>query len=201
MGGTLAKLLVGAFFVALSSQLGELAQELIGRARESVQASELMTIDGQLATWAIQERRTRAPRDQEEFERALRGLLSARGGREVTVDRWGQAYVYQRRGDQPAWRITSLGPDRSLGTPDDLVVERTGDLVERSRDPVAIAEAAQERLRGGREDLLTELDRLRRSLQEEDADASRALDAALGGDAEAKAEAEAALAQLDALLN
>ena len=197
MGGSLAKLLVGAFFVALSSQLGELAQELIGRARESVQASELLTIDGQLVTWAIQERRTRAPRDQAEFDQALRGLLSARGGRDVTLDRWNQPYVYEHLSDKPAWRISSRGPDGLLGTSDDLVVERSGDRVERSRDPVAIAEAAEDRLRRGHRQVALELAKLRAQLEEGQAGQLTSLDAALDDGA---AEA-AAMEQLDRLLS
>lgn len=196
MGGTLAKLLVGAFFVALSAQLGELARELIGRARESVQASELLTIDGQLATWAVDQRRTRAPRDQQEFERALRDLVTARGGRDVVLDRWGQPYLYERLGDQPAWRLSSRGPDRTPGTADDLVVERRGDRVERSRDPQQIAEQALERKRGMDRQVLRELQQLTARLEGAGAGDEAGLDAGLLDGQ----QAGETLAQLDRLL-
>jgi hypothetical protein len=146
MGGTLAKLLVGVFFVGLSSQLGELAQDVVSKARESVQASELMTLDGTLAAWAMEQRRTRAPEHQEEFERTLEQILTARGPRRVTHDRWDRPYAYEHFGDSPLhWRISSGGPDRLLGNGDDLVVERIDDRVEMTRDPVEIAEMAIDR--------------------------------------------------------
>ena len=46
MGGTLVKLMIGAFFVALASQLGEFAKDIVQRARASVQASELPVLCG-----------------------------------------------------------------------------------------------------------------------------------------------------------
>ncbi|HBP20799.1 MAG TPA: 3-isopropylmalate dehydratase large subunit, partial [Planctomycetes bacterium] len=49
MGGALIKVGIGAFFVFASAQMGGLARGLLDRARESVQASELLTLDGQLA--------------------------------------------------------------------------------------------------------------------------------------------------------
>ena len=158
MGGTLTKLLVGAFFVGLSSQMGELAQDVISRARESVQASEMLTLDGTLAAWAIEQRRTRGPRNQEEFDQTLEFILSARGSRDVTRDRWNQPYVYEHISDRPVrWRISSRGPDLRLGTEDDLVVERTGDRSELSRDPVEIIEQAIESTRRRYRKTLAEL--------------------------------------------
>ncbi len=98
--------------------------------------------------WAIEQRRTRAPRDQEEFERTLEQILSARGPRRVTHDRWDRPYAYEHFGDSPLhWRISSRGPDRLLGNDDDLVVERIEDRVRVTRDPVEIAEMALERAR------------------------------------------------------
>lgn len=197
MGGTLAKLMVGVFFVGLASQLGDLARDVVSKARESVQASELLTLDGSLAAWAIEQRRTRAPRDQEEFERTLEHILTARGPRRVSHDRWDRPYVYEYLGDTPLrWRISSRGPDRVLGSDDDLVVERIDDRIQVSRDPAEIAEMALDRaLRLDRE-TVGEL-RAAVALLEPKTSATAPL---LDADATEDAQHTQSLAQLDALL-
>ena len=125
MGGALIKVGIGAFFVFASAQMGGLARGLLDRARESVQASELLTLDGQLAAWTIAHKRGRPPADQAHFESVCREVLTAPGGRDVTKDRWGEGFVYERIAVRPVeWQISSKGPDRSLGSEDDLVVHR-----------------------------------------------------------------------------
>jgi hypothetical protein len=146
MGSAGIKVGIAVFFVWLSAQLGTVAQEILGRVRESVQASELLTVDKYLAVWVIEQKRSAAPGSQEAFERALREELSAGANRDVTLDRWEQKYLYEKLGDSPpAWRITSKGPDKTLGTDDDLIVERRGDSSHINQDPAALAESAIER--------------------------------------------------------
>ncbi|MDC3379030.1 hypothetical protein OAX78_01950 [Planctomycetota bacterium] len=144
MGGSAIKLGVGVFFVWLSAQMGQFAEEVLGRVRESVQASELLTIDSHVGAWTVLQARTIPPLNQHQFEEALIEQLSARGNRDVTLDRWEQPYLYelQQKRAPIKWRITSGGPDAAIGTGDDLVVERVGDRTEINRDPVEIAEAA-----------------------------------------------------------
>ena len=161
MGGTLIKAGIGVFLVVAAAKMGGLASELLGRARESVQASELLTLDGHLAAWTIGRKRTRPPRDQAHFEEVVAGLFTTRGERNVTQDRWGQTYLYEKLGERPvAWRITSKGPDRALGTSDDLVLKRHEDNVQINRDPVAIMEAAIEDKRQADERFLRDLQRV-----------------------------------------
>lgn len=160
MGGTLVKAGIGVFLVVAAAKMGGLATELLGRARESVQASELLTLDGHLAAWTIARKRTHPPRDQAHFEEVVVGLFTTRGERDVTQDRWGETYLYEKLGERPvAWRITSKGPDRALGTGDDLVLKRYEDNVQINRDPVAIMEAAIEDKRQADERFLRDLDR------------------------------------------
>lgn len=143
MTGTLIKASIGALLVVAAARMSGLAQELLGRARESVQASELALVDGHLAAWVIEQKRNRPPRDQAHFDVVVRGLFTSRAGRDVTHDRWDQPYLYEHVHDNPvAWRITSKGPDRTLGTADDLVLSRTDDLVALNHDPTRIAEGA-----------------------------------------------------------
>lgn len=143
MSGALLKVGIGAFFVFASAQMGSLAADLLERTRESVQATELLTLEGQVAVWTIEQKRTHAPRDQAEFERVLKQALAAKGGRDVTRDRWGEPYVYDKIHDRvPEWRISSKGRDRKLGTADDLVVHRREDQVEINRKPNEIMEQA-----------------------------------------------------------
>ena len=161
MGGALIKVGIGAFFVFASAQMGDLARGLLDRARESVKASELLTLDGQLAAWTIGQKRGRPPTDQAHFDRVCREILTAPGGRDVTKDRWGEGYVYERIAVRPVeWEISSKGPDRSLGSEDDLVVHRRDDHVEINRDPVSIIEGAIERVRRADERRLDALAKL-----------------------------------------
>ncbi len=148
MGGAAGiKIAMMVFFVWLSSQMGSMVEEVLGRVRVSIQASELMTLDGHLAVWAIEQRRTRPPDDQAEFEKACNIMLSVRG-RSVTQDRWREDYIYERVRRTPVhWRVTSKGPDRIYGTEDDISVERIGDMVELNTDPVAVIEQAIARKR------------------------------------------------------
>ena len=168
MSGALIKVGLGAFFVWASSQMGALAGDLLGRARLSVQASELSTLDGHLAAWSVgsgfEKRRGGSPPTQAAFERTVSELFTERGGRRAFEDRWGSPYLYERLSDRPpGWRITSRGPDRKAGTADDLILERRGDAVHFNTDPVAIAEGAVARKRRHDEQVLKELERLRRS--------------------------------------
>ena len=195
MGGTLTKLLVGVFFVGLASQLGELARDVVSKARESVQASELLTLDKSLEAWAIEQRRTRPPRDQEEFEHALEQILT--GSRRVTHDRWDRPYVYEHLGDTPLrWRISSRGPDRILGNDDDLVVNRIAERVEISRDPVEIAEMAIDRAQRLERETVGKLRAAAAKLEPE----AERRDPLLDAKAAESAQHAASLAQLDALL-
>lgn len=185
MGPTGAKVGAAALLVALASQLSAAAEELVGRVRESVQASELLTVDGYALVWSLEQNPTRAPRDQAEFERACRDELAARAGREPTADRWGRTYVYEPLAVRGAlrWRISSAGPDRRLGTEDDLVVERHGDASQINRDPTEIVERALARWREADAQALEQLwalalaDRGGAPARDPSADA---LDAALG---------------------
>lgn len=153
MGGVAFKAAVGAFLVWLSAQMGAFADEILGKVRESVQASELLEIDHFVAYESAfgedPAKKAHAPRDQAEFERVLSEWLTASGGRHVTRDRWDEPYVYCRLpSDDPRsirYRITSKGPDRRLGTPDDIVLEREGEHAAIDRDPEKIAQAAIER--------------------------------------------------------
>lgn len=201
MGGVGVKVAIGVFFVALSSQMGKLAEQILGRVRESVQASELSTLDGHLATWAVEQRRTRGPKDQVEFELAVKDLFTERSGRAPTEDRWGQAYIYENLGPRPPaprWRISSKGPDRRAGTADDLVVERVGDRVTRNRDPVEIAEQALERKQRSDRELIAKLRELTARLEGEGAATPPARDDA--AEARERAVMNESLAQLDRLL-
>jgi hypothetical protein len=158
--------------------------------RDSVQASELMMIDGHVHAWTIEQQRSRPPRDQVAFERAVRDSLTA-AGRDPTRDRWDQPYLYDLLAERPVrWRIATKGADKAPGTPDDIVVARHGNQVSIDRDPVKIAENALERKR--RVDAAA-VERLRALTARADADAPpatpevvpdaaaawRALDAAL----------------------
>ncbi|MGE0707742.1 MAG: hypothetical protein AB7N76_13480 [Planctomycetota bacterium] len=185
-GGALIKLGIGGFFVFASAQMGSVAQDLLQRARESVQASELSTLDGHLAAWVIEQKRGRPPRDQDHFEQVCRQLFTARGGRDVTRDRWGEAYVYDKIHDRPPeWEISSKGPDKRLGTEDDLVVHRREDQVHLNKDPAKIIEGAIERLKRQDEQRLRELERVGREL-----DRKGLKDAGKSADAPAFAEGE-----------
>lgn len=167
MGGTLVKAGIGVFLVVAAAKMGGLATELLGRARESVQATELATLDGYLSVWCIERKRTQPPRDQAHFEEVVRGLFTTRGERDVTQDRWGETYVYEKLGARPvAWRITSKGPDKALGTGDDLVLKRHEDKVQINRDPVSIMEGAIEDKRQADERFLRDLNRLVRKAEE-----------------------------------
>jgi hypothetical protein len=161
VGGALLKIGIGGFFVFASAQMGSLAKDLLDRARESVQASEMLTLDSHLAVWTIEQKRGRPPRDQKQFQSVCKQLFTARGGRDVTKDRWGMVYVYEPINVRPVeWRISSLGPDKKLGTDDDLIVHRRSDTVQINKDPTEIIEAAIERLRRVDEQRLRELERL-----------------------------------------
>jgi hypothetical protein len=141
--GVGVKAVVGAFLVGLSAQLGAFANEVLEKVTVSIQASEMMTIDGYLTVAAIEERRTRFPRDQAEFERTVRDQLSSRG-RDPTRDRWSKPYVYEPRGGR-GYSLSCGGPDKRVGTEDDIVVERDQDHVQLNRDPAQIMEQAIQR--------------------------------------------------------
>lgn len=153
MSGVAFKVAIGAFLVWLSAQMGTFAEEILGKVRESVQASELVEIDHYVAYESAfgsdASKKARAPRDQDEFERILQEWLNASGGRRVTRDRWDEPYVYFKVPSRDArdvkYRITSKGSDRKLGTPDDLILERDNDRSSINRDPTKIAESAIER--------------------------------------------------------
>ena len=153
MSGVAFKVAAGAFLVWLSAQMGTFADEILGKVRVSVQASELVEIDRYVAYesafGADPSKKAHAPADQAEFERILREWLEASGGRNVLRDRWDEPYVYFRVPTKDPrdvhYRITSKGPDRKLGTDDDIVLEREGDRSTINRDPAAIAESAIER--------------------------------------------------------
>jgi hypothetical protein len=152
MGGVAFKVAIGGFLVWLSAQMGTFAEEILGKVRESVQASELVEIDRFVAVQSAfgddPTKKARAPKDQAEFERILREWTVASGGRDVTRDRWDEPYVYHRVPSRDArdvkYRITSKGADRRMGSTDDLVVERENDHSSINRDPVKIAESAIE---------------------------------------------------------
>ena len=150
MGGTALKLLIAGFFVWLSAQMGTFVDEILTRVSESVQASELLQIDGYVYYHsALENERTRAPRDQTEFESVVREWTEAPAGRDVTKDRWDRPLVYDHQESRDPreihWRISSGGPDRKIGTDDDLVVVRDNDVARINRDPAKIAELAIER--------------------------------------------------------
>src|SRR5262249_35666026 len=132
VGGTALKVLIAGFFVWLSAQMGTFADEILGRVRESVQASELLEIDTYVYQHSVLENeRTHPPKDQAEFEAILKDWLTASAGRDVTKDRWERPYAYDhlpsRDPRDVLYRIASGGPDRKLGTEDDIVVEREND--------------------------------------------------------------------------
>ena len=142
--------MIAGFFVWMMAQMGTFADEVLGRVKESLQASELLLIDEYVYNWTENEHeRPRAPKDQAEFEAVVRDWTEAKAGRNVTRDRWDRPYVYdpvaQADPRHIVWRISSMGPDCKLGTADDLVVERDGDRATINRDPAKIAEEAIER--------------------------------------------------------
>jgi hypothetical protein len=151
MTGTALKVAIGVFFVWLSAQMGTFVDEVLTRVKESVQASELLKIDSFVHVVSIgdEQRRQRPPRDQAEFDAIVRDWLTAQGGRDVAKDRWNEPYIYDRiPRDDPRdiyYRITSKGPDRLLGTADDIVIEREGESSRINRNPVDLAEHALER--------------------------------------------------------
>jgi hypothetical protein len=153
MGGVALKIAIGGFLVWLSAQMGNFADEILLKVRESVQASELLEIDKYVAYQSVfgddPSKKARAPRDQAEFESIVAEWVTASGGRNVTKDRWGEPYVYFRFPTKDPrtvhYLITSKGPDRKLGTPDDIIVEREDDHATINRDPEKIAESALER--------------------------------------------------------
>src|SRR4051812_44573366 len=104
MGSFAFKVAVGGFLVWLSAQVGTFAEEILGKVRESVQASELVEIDHfvayESAFGADAQRKARAPADQAEFERILKEWLTAAGNRRVTLDRWDEPYVYFKIADR-----------------------------------------------------------------------------------------------------
>src|SRR5207237_6577040 len=115
------KVAIAGFLVWLSAQMGVFADEIMHRVRESVQASELLSVDGAVYQWAAldpENPKPRSPKDQAEFERVLRDNLTAAGGRDVTRDRWDEPYLYDRvrRAAQRAfyYRLARQGPDRQL---------------------------------------------------------------------------------------
>jgi hypothetical protein len=153
VSGIAFKVAAGAFLVWLSAQMGSFVDDLLERVRESVQASELLEIDRYVDYHAVfgddPSRKTHAPADQAEFERVLAEWITSQGGRNVARDRWDEPYVYEKL-DSPdprdvRYRITSKGPDRKLGTDDDIALERDGDHATINRDPSRIAEEAIER--------------------------------------------------------
>jgi len=152
MGSFVFKLAVGGFLVLLAAQLGTFADEILIKVRESVQASELLEIDRYVAYESTvgddPTKKAHAPKDQAEFERVVAEWIATSGNRNVTRDRWGEPYVYFRVATRDPrevhYRITSKGPDRKLGTPDDIVVEREDDHATINRDPARIADAALE---------------------------------------------------------
>jgi hypothetical protein len=162
VGGTALKVLIAGFFVWLSAQMGTFADEILVRVRESVQASELLEIDTYVYQHSVLENeRTHAPRDQAEFESILKEWLTASGGRDVTKDRWDRPYAYDhtptRDPREVLYRIASGGPDRKLGTGDDIVVERENDHARINRDPARIAEEALERKKHLDEDTVSRI--------------------------------------------
>ena len=152
MGGVAFKIAIGGFLIWLSAQMGTFAEEILGKVRESVQASELVEIDKYVAVQSAfgddPTKKAHAPKDQAEFERILRDWTVASGNRDVTKDRWDQPYVYFRVPSRDArdvkYRITSKGADKKIGSGDDLVVERENDHSSINRDPTRIAESAIE---------------------------------------------------------
>ncbi|HBP19044.1 MAG TPA: hypothetical protein DEA08_14815, partial [Planctomycetes bacterium] len=155
------------------------------------------TLDGQLAAWTIGQKRGRPPADQPHFDRVCREILTAPGGRDVTRDRWGEGYVYERIAVRPVeWEISSKGPDRRLGSEDDLVVHRRDDQVEINRDPVSIIEGAIERVRRADERRLDALAKLAASEQGPLFDANQKVDLTPAREAALRQQ----LSELDRLL-
>jgi hypothetical protein len=152
MGGVAFKVAIGGFLVWLSAQMGTFAEEILGKVRESVQASELVEIDRYVAYESAfgqdPSKKAHAPKDQAEFEQVLREWTTASGNRNVTLDRWDQPYAYfkipSRDPRDVKYRITSKGADKKIGSADDLVVERENDHSSINRDPTKIAESAIE---------------------------------------------------------
>src|SRR5579883_2097030 len=153
MGGIALKIAIVGFLVWLSAQMGNFADEILLKVRESVQASELLEIDRFVAYQSVfgddASKKARAPKDQAEFESIVAEWVTASGGRSVTKDRWGEPYVYFRVPTKDPrtvhYLITSKGPDRKLGTPDDIVVEREDYFANNTRDTEKIADSAMER--------------------------------------------------------
>lgn len=150
MGGTALKVAIAGFFVWLAAQMGTFVDEILTRVTESVQASELLQIDQYVYyASAVEKQYPRAPKDQAEFETIVREWTSAPAGRDVTKDRWDRAYAYDRVPTKDPrdiqWRIASGGPDRRVGTEDDIVVERDNEHARINRDPAQLVELAVER--------------------------------------------------------
>src|ERR1700722_4466422 len=98
MGSLAFTLAPGGFGIWPAAELGTFADEILGKVRESVQASELLEIDRYISVQSAlgddPNRKPHAPLDQQDFERVVSGWLTASGNRDVTRDRWGEPFVY-----------------------------------------------------------------------------------------------------------
>ncbi len=99
------------------------ARSLVERAREVMVSAEMMEFDRRLlAQWDIHG----AP-PSDPFQ-ALQSQFDFRGQRKGFEDYWAMPYVV--RSDDNGYEIRSSGPDRILGTSDDLTIRRSGLAVE-----------------------------------------------------------------------
>jgi hypothetical protein len=148
VGGIAFKVAIGGFLVWLSAQMGAFVTDILEKVRESVQASELLEIDNYIIHESGDDPgRVRAPADQAAFDRFLEEWFTA-SGRKTTRDRWDEPFVYFKIPSKDPrdlkYRITSKGPDKKLGTQDDIVLERDNTHATINHDPTKIADAALE---------------------------------------------------------
>jgi hypothetical protein len=197
MGGIAFKIAIGGFLVWLSAQMGAFVEEVLGKVRESVQASELLEIDKYVAYASVfdENRKTvHAPKDQAEFEKILQDWLTAGGGRKVAKDRWDEPYVYFRVPSRDPrdvrYRITSKGADKKLGTPDDIVLERDNDHATINRDPTKIADQAIEQKKQLDRDVAKKVEELLQKAPKDAKDPAKAPDKAPEKTPDAKVPAE-----------
>jgi len=115
----LVALLSAALMTDVPDKLKQLYEDSVATAQYVVTAGDLRSI-GMMLDYEMM-RRGRYPR-QERFHLWMELTFKENQLNDLGVDHWGSAYVYTVSNDLKTFVLLSPGPDRLLGTQDDLKI-------------------------------------------------------------------------------
>ena len=141
--GMMVKLGIPMVLMSFAASYLDIVTDLLNTVRKSVVGIELTKIDEALQRELVMQTERRSdplPTDREAFYDFLKGAFQDTG-RDVTRDQFGQQYFYEHPERTTAYSIVSCGPDKELGSEDDIMLERDGEKRRMSHSLEDIAKA------------------------------------------------------------